>query len=122
MKCAEVVASPECRSWGGASGRGSRCAGSRAPGGGRSAPSTRAPRRSPGHTPATQQPLDPQRNHARLYSKLGTVNIVTLVIKITTATFHNQFNNSHLTPCDRWSLSVLYSPRIASKFRGDLSK
>ena len=54
MKYAELVESPECRSWGGASGRGSRCAGSRAPGGGRSAPSTRAPRRSPGHTPATQ--------------------------------------------------------------------
>ena len=27
-----------------------------------------------------------------------------------------------LTPCDRWSLPVLYSPNIASKFLGDLSK
>ena len=60
MKYAELVESPECRSWGGASGRGSRCAGSRAPGGGRSAPSTQAPRRSPGHTPATQTTVGPK--------------------------------------------------------------
>ena len=46
--------SPGCSGEGGATWPCSKCVGSRAPGGGRWGPSSRAPHRSPGHTPATR--------------------------------------------------------------------